>query len=358
MDLRVSARGRFEISNGGFSVVTDRSELLSQYLRAALTDQLRSDTFPSIRAADVSVASKLGEFKLESQRRIVDLISRSSFAYDFDLNNIQVDIERTNTDSILVRIVCNNGSDNNVLVSYSINGGRLELDEELDSPYLLSGSVKLIEEELITNTFTQEIDVSCEPAGLLYVCDKGVQPVTEEITVEFKNIPNLDRIIAKNVEIDGIIYPTIGAKDSIILSLSTNGESGGVSSNAFDSILISSVMKNRGTNFKITNVTAVSGDIRLIKYISSIEDWVIEVSTEGQDRVIVSVESIEALEKTGRFIYQDAKAVTQVDNYSFPNEAVRGRKFYILNTILSPGVYVVYYKGIVKNRYNGSLEEG
>jgi hypothetical protein len=48
----------------------------------------------------------------------------------------------------------------------------------------------------------------------------------------------------------------------------------------------------------------------------------------------------------------------QVDNYAFPNESVRGRKFYILEGILSPGVYTLYYRGIVKNRYNGSIEEG
>ena len=109
MDLRISPRGRFEIDNGRFSIVTDFSELLSQYLRAAITDQLRSDTFPSITASQISDNGKLLDFKLESQRRIVELVAGSPFAYNFDISAINVDIERVGLDSILISISFNNG---------------------------------------------------------------------------------------------------------------------------------------------------------------------------------------------------------------------------------------------------------
>jgi hypothetical protein len=358
MDLRVSPRGRFEIANGRFSIVTDRSELLSQYLRTAITNQLESDVFPSIRAADLDVPSALAEFKLEAQRRIIDIISRSPFGYDFNPSNIELSVEKITSDSILVRILYLDGSDITVITNYTLAGGRLELEEELDPPYLMDGSVRYIEEEVVSNNYIEEVDVSCEPIGPLYVCNKGAKPITENITLQFKAMPDLDRIIARNVDIEGIIFDTIGSKSSRMFHISVSGSEDNLFSPGYDSILLSSFLKNRGTNFKILNVSADSGDIRLIRYIPSIEDWLIEVSTEDQDSVSVNVESIEAVDKSSTYVYQDAKSVMQVDNYAFPNESVRGRKFYILEGILSPGVYTLYYRGIVKNRYNGSIEEG
>lgn len=356
MDLRVSPRGRFEIASGKFSIVTDRSELLSQYLRTAITNQLESDVFPSIRASDLDVPSALAEFRLESQRRILDIISRSPFGYDFNPSNIELSIDKITSDSILVKILYLDGSDVTVVTDYTLAGGRLELEEELDPPYLMDGSVRYIEEEVVSNDYIEEVDVSCEPIGPLYVCNKGVKPTSENITIQFKAMPDLDRIIARNVTIDGIVFDTIGSKTSKMFHL-VNGETDSQTA-GYDSILASSFLKNRGTNFKVLNISAGSGDIRLIRYIPSIEDWLIEVSTEGQDSVAINIESIEAVDKSSSYIYQDAKSVMQVDNYAFPNESVRGRKFYILDGILSPGVYTLYYRGIVKDRYNGSMEEG
>lgn len=359
MDLRVSPRGRFEIANGRFSIVTDRSELLSQYLRTAITNQLESDVFPSIRAADLDVPSALAEFKLEAQRRIIDIISRSPFGYDFNPSSIELSVEKITSDSILVRILYLDGSEISIITDYTLAGGRLELEEELDPPYLMDGSVRYIEEEVVSNDYIEEVDVSCEPIGPLYICNKGVKPVNEVISIQFKAIPDLDRIIARNVNIDGIIFDTIGSKSSRMFHISISGSEDNLfSSLSYDSILLGSFLKNRGTNFKILNVTAGSGDIRLIRYIPSIEDWLIEVSAENQDSVTVNIESIEAVDKSSTYVYQDAKSVMQVDNYAFPNESVRGRKFYILEGVLSPGVYTLYYRGIVKNRYNGSMEEG
>lgn len=364
MDLKISPRGRFEIDSGRFTIVTDRSELLSQYLRAAITDQLRSDTFPTITATHLSQNSRLTDFKLEAQRRIVSLVSNSSFAYDFELTGISVDIQRVTEDSILVSISYNNGSTNTAIVNYSVNGGRLELEEELDSPYFISGEARLIEEEVSSSEFIEEIDVSCEPAGAMYICEQGEEPGSENITIPFAAIPELERIIAKNVEIDGEIYATLGSRKSRHIGIVYGGDSEDVSvlenqsSGVYDSIFLGSVLKNKGTNFKVTAVERVSGNILLIKYIPSVEDWLIEVSTEEQSEVVVRVTSIEAIDICGTYFYQDSKAVTQVDNYSFPNEAIRGRKFYRLSSILSPGVYSVYYTGLVKSRYNGSIEEG
>lgn len=357
MDLKISPRGRFEIDSGRFTIVTDRSELLSQYLRAAITDQLKSDTFPSITASHLSENSRLLDFKLEAQRRIVNLVASSPFAYDFELTGIGVNIQRVNEDSILVSISYDNGSSNSVIVNYSVNGGRLELEEELDTPYFSNGEVRLIEEEVSSSEFIEEIDVSCEPAGVMFICEQGEEPDSENLTIPFAAIPEMDRIIAKNVMIDDEIFPTLGSRKSRFFSVPTDSEAPIVDSLYLDSILLGSVLKNRGTNFKVTGVEQVSGDIRLIKYIPSIEDWLIEVSNNNQSEVVVKITFIEAIDICGTYFYQDSKAVTQVDNYSFPNEAIRGRKFYRLSNILSPGIYTVYYTGLVKSRYNGSIEE-
>lgn len=357
MDLRISPRGRFEIDNGRFSIVTDFSELLSQYLRAAITDQLRSDTFPSITASQISDNGKLLDFKLESQRRIVELVAGSPFAYDFDISGINVDIERVGQDSILISISYNNGSTNSVAVNYSINGGRLELEEELGFPYRLDGEIKLIEEEISASDFVEEIDVSCEPAGALYVCEEGVEPRFENITIPFAAIPEMDRIIAKNINIEDENYAVLGSRKSRFLSSPDNADEPTSDSLFLDSIFLGSVLKNRGSNFKVTDVQQVSGDIRLIRYIPTVDDWLIEVSNEGQTEVVVRVNYIEAVDVCTTYFYQDSKTVTQVDNYSFPNEAIRGRKYYRLNNVLSPGLYTIYYTGIVKPRYNGSIEE-
>jgi hypothetical protein len=363
MDLRISPRGRFEIDNGRFSIVTDFSELLSQYLRAAITDQLRSDTFPSITASQISENGRLLDFKLEAQRRVVELVAGSPFAYDFDISGITVETQRVGQDSVLVSISYNNGSTNSVVTNYSINGGRLELEEELGAPYRLDGEVRLIEEEISASDFIEEVDVSCEPAGSLYICEEGAEPKFEDIIVPFAAIPEMDRIIAKNVIVDDTIYFSLGSRKSRHISIPYGGDiedqSGLEDSteNAYDSIFLGSVLKNRGNSFKVTGVEQVAGDIRLIRYIPSVDDWLIEVSNENQVQVTVRVNYIEAIDICSTYFYQDAKTVTQVDNYSFPNESVRGRKYYRLNNVLSPGLYTIYYRGIVKPRYNGSIEE-
>lgn len=357
MDLRISPRGRFEIDNGRFSIVTDFSELLSQYLRAAITDQLKSDTFPSITASQISENARLLDFKLEAQRRIVELVAGSPFAYDFDISGITVETQRVGQDTILISISYNNGSTNSVVVNYSINGGRLELEEELESPYRLNGDIRLIEEEISASDFVEEIDVSCEPAGSLYVCEQGAEPKFEDIVIPFAAIPEMDRIIAKNVTIDDQTYLTLGSRKSRFLSAPSDPNEPIADELFLDSIFLGSVLKNRGTNFKVTGVQQISGDIRIIRYIPSVDDWLIEVSNEGQSEVTVRVNYIEAVDICTTYFYQDSKTVTQVDNYSFPNEAIRGRKYYRLNNILSPGLYTIYYTGIVKSRYNGSIEE-
>lgn len=359
MDLRVSPRGRFEIDpqTGGFSVVTDISENLSQYLRAAITDQLSSDTFPSIRAADIGKASKLAEFKLEAQRRIIQLVLNSPFAYDFNEDSIQVEATRSQTDAVLVSIRYLGGTSSEILTNYAVDGGRLVLDEELDSPYIMIAEERLIEEEIVVTDQVEELDVSCEPNGPLYICAVGTNPQVENLTINFKDIPDIERRVAKNVGIDGNTYPSLGSKSSYIVHLGSSGIDNPLVQGVYDSILISTLIKNRGINFKITDIQPVSGDIRYIRYIPEIEDWLIETINEGQDSITVAVSSIQVVETADRFFYRDAKAVTQVDRYPFPNEAVRGRKFYILDNILNPGTYTCYYKGLVKPRYNGSLEE-
>lgn len=360
MDLRISPRGRFEIDRqvGGYSVVTSLSENLSQYLRAAITDQLKSNTFPSIRAADIARADKLAEYKIDAQRRIIQLVLNSPFSSDFNQESIQVDVARSQRDSISITIRYFGGNADEVLVNYSVDGGRLVLDEELDIPYVSDGEERLIEEEVVIVDQSVELDVSCEPTGVLYICDEGVSPSTEQTTINFKDIPDIERRIAKNVTIDGILFSTLGSRTSPLVHIGGDSiDNPEIYQGLFDSIFLSTLIKNRGTNFKITGVLPVTGDIRLIRYIPSVEDWLIEVSSENQSSVVVEIASIEAIDTSDRRFYTDAKSSTPVDHYPFPNEAVRGRKYYALDNVLNPGRYTCYYKGLVKPRYNGSIEE-
>lgn len=358
MDLRISPRGRFEINpaTGGFSVVTALGENLSQYLRAAITDQLNSNTFPSIRAADISRASKLAEFKIEAQRRVIDLIMSSPFAYDFDPSSIQVSVSRSQSDSISVSIRYIGGDSLEVLTTFSLDGGRLLLDEELDIPFTTRSEERLIEEELVITVPTGEVDVSCEPTGTLYVCDQDTSLKTETIRIPFKDIPDSERRTAKNVTIDDVTYPILGVRSSQMVHqgiASDNPLLVGI----YDSILLSTVYKNRGTDLKVTAVEPVSGAVQFVKYIPSIDDWLIEVTNQPGDSIELSVSSIESLDTTDTFSYVDNKTVSPTDRYPFANEATKGRKYYVLTNILNPGTYTLYYKGLVKPRYNGSIEE-
>lgn len=360
MDLRISARGRFEIDRqvGGYSVVSSLSENLSQYLRAAITDQLKSNTFPSIRAADIAKSDKLAEYKIDAQRRIVQLVLNSPFSSDFNQESIQIDVQRSQQDSLAISIRYFGGDAGEVLVNYSVDGGRLVLPEELDIPYISEAEERLIEEEIVVTDQVTELDVSCEPTGTLYICDEGVSPSSEQITISFKDIPDIERRIAKNVNVDGITFPTLGSKTSALVHIGGDSiDNPDIYLGLYDSIFLSTLIKNRGTNFKITNVIPVSGDIRLIRYISATEDWLIEVSNENQTSVVIEISYIEAIDTSDRYFYSDAKSATPVDQYPFPNEAVRGRKYYLLDNFLNPGRYTCYYKGLVKPRYNGSIEE-
>lgn len=359
MDLRLSPRGRIAIRNGRFDIVTNRNELLSQYLRAALTEDLRSDTFPAIRAAELETTAGINRYKLEIQRRVIETLTSSPFGYDFEPENIEVNIRRTGRDSIAVSITSLSDTPGSVFVSYTVDGGRLQLEEETDPPYVTEGEEKLIEQEVVSTEPVFEIEVSCPPTGPLYICEQGATVEVEDVVIDFANIPNTDRIIKKNVRVAGIEYPSLGQKGSFTYTGTELEQSElAIPITGVDGIFLGSVVKNRGPEYKIVNVEPLSGSIRNITFIGDAGDWFIEAYI-GQENTPASVRiyGINAVDTAYEYFYSDNKRAIATDTYPFPNEEIRGRKFYKLLNILSPGVYSVYYTGLVRTRYNGSIED-
>lgn len=357
MDLRLTSRGRFTVRDGRFEIVTSQSELLSQYLNAVLTDNIRASTFPSIRASDIRLPSKVGQFKIDVQQRVIEIIRSSPFAYDFEPEFIQVDVERTGDDSVFVGISYNVGNNEEVSTSFTFDGGRLVLPEELERPFLLSSEDRLIEEEVVVIEPTSEIDVSCEPSGPMYICEEGESLQTETLELDLKSFPDQERVIKRAVTLESGFYDTIGSTTSrSITELEVSLEGNSTLTKSYDSFIFSTFLKNRGPDFKLVDVRLVSGFANIIRYIPEIEDWVLEVPNT-QEFITVQIDYLNAVTTAEDFEYSDIKAYGTSEQYPFREEEVRGRKFYKLDTILNPGIYSVFYRGLVKNRYNGSLEE-
>lgn len=355
MDLRLTSRGRFTVRDGRFEIVTSQSELLSQYLNAVLTDNIRASTFPSIRASDIRLPSKVGQFKIDVQQRIIEIIRSSPFAYDFEAEFIQVDVQRTGDDSVFVGISYNVGNNEEVSTSFTFDGGRLVLPEELERPFLLNSEDRLIEEEVVVVEPTSEIDVSCEPSGPMYICEEGESLQTETLELDLKSFPDQERVSKRNIIIDGILYLTLGLSSSKSLLESADSHLA-IEDDSIDSFIFSTFLKNRGPDFKLVDIRVVSGVANIVRYIPEIEDWVLEVPNT-QEFITVQIDYLNAVTTAEDFEYSDIKAYGTSEQYPFREEEVRGRKFYKLDTILNPGIYSVFYRGLVKNRYNGSLEE-
>lgn len=356
MDIKLTPRGRFTVENGRFATVRNTTELLSQYLNAVLTDNIRSNTFPSIRAADIKLPSKIGQYKLEVQQRIIEIIKASPFSYDFESEYVQVIVERSGEDSIFIGISYDKGDQELVSAGFTFDGGRLVLEEEVDSAYNSEFTIRTIEEEVVVISPTDEVDVSCEPFGPLYICPEGTGLITEKIELDLKSYPDQERVIKRNVELSSGTYTTLGSSTSRSINSDISDPEGSGGSNS-DSFLMGTFLKNRGVNFKLIDIRVVSGTVNLLRYIPEIEDWLLEVPVT-QEFVTLEIDSLEAVETAENFEYSDIKSYGTSNQYPFREEAIRGRKYYTLDTILNPGVYSIFYRGIVKNRYNGSLEEG
>lgn len=357
MDIKLTPRGRFVVSDGRFEMVTSQANLLSQYLNAVLTDNIRANTFPSIRASDVKLPSKIGKFKIDVQQRIIEIIRSSPFSYDFEAQFIQVDVERTGEDSVFVGISYNIGNGEEISTSFTFDGGRLVLQEELERPFFLLGEERLIEQEVVVVEPTDEIDVSCEPSGTMYICEEGESLKTERLEIDLKSFPDQERIIKRNVNLSTGFYDTIGSSQSrSITEFAVDPEGNVPLTKSYDSFIFSTFLKNRGPDFKLVDVRVISGVVNLVRYVPEIEDWVMEVPLT-QEFVTLEIDYLNTVTTAESFSYSDIKAYGTSDQYPFREEEVRGRKFYKLDTILNPGIYSVFYRGLVKNRYNGSVEE-
>ncbi len=357
MDLKLTPRGNFVIENGGFGVVRTMPELLSQYLNAVLTDRIRSSTFPSLRGEDVKYPSRLSSFRLQVQQGVIDIIKSSPFSYDFEADRVSVTVDRTGNDSIFVGIGYLLGEGEELRTGFTFDGGRLVLPEESEDAYIPSSQSKIIEEEVVILNPTDEIDVSCEPSGELYICPAGNGIKTETLILELKDFPDTERVIKTNLLIDGILYESFGSSQTQAFGLNfVDGSYIGPETFTHDSFLMSTFLKNRGQNFKLMDVRVLSGNVRLMSNVIEAEDWFFQVDI-NQERITVQIDYLEVVETAQRFFYSDVKTYGMTDQYPFREEAVRGRKYYELDTLLNPGVYSIFYNGLVKNRYNGSLEE-
>lgn len=358
MDIKLTPRGRFTVENGRFATVRNSTELLSQYLNAVLTDNIRSNTFPSIRASDIKLPSKIGQYKLDVQQRIIEIIKSSPFSYDFESEFIQVIVERSGEDSIFIGISYDKGDQELISAGFTFDGGRLVLPEEIESAYDSQSEFRTIEEEIVIIEPTDEITVSCEPFGPLYICPEGTGLITEQIELDLKSFPDQERVIKRGVELVNGFYNVLGSSESrSLLEQEVDPEGGYLDSKTYDSFLMGTFLKNRGINFKLIDIRVISGTVNLLRYVSEIEDWILEVPIT-QEFVTLEIDSLEAVETAENFEYGDIKSYGNSAQYPFREEATRGRKYYTLDTILNPGVYSIFYRGIVKNRYNGSLEEG
>jgi hypothetical protein len=357
MDLKLTPRGRFAISNGRFEIITSQSELLSQYLNAVLTDNIRANTFPSIRASEVRLPSKVAKFKIDVQQRIIEIIRSSPFSYDFEAQYIQVDVQRAGEDSVFVGISYSVGNGKEANTSFVFDGGRLVLPEELERPFSVFRQERIIEEEAVVIEPTDEVDVSCEPSGTMYICNEKEGIKTEKIEIDLKSFPDRERIIKRNVELPTGFYETIGSSQSrSIAEFELDPEGNHLLTKSYDSFIFSTFLKNRGPNFKLIDVRVISGLVNLIRYVPKIEEWVMEVPLT-QEFVTLEIDYLNTVTTAELFRYSDIKTYGTSDQYPFREEEVRGRKFYKLDTILNPGIYSVFYRGFVKDRYNGSIEE-
>lgn len=351
MDLKVTPKGSLIIEDGKLSTISSIEELYQQYLRIAMVNTLSSEVVPSFSLE--RLASEANEFKELLKSSLIEAITSDVFASDIPKNRINVDIAILPGGRIKVTVRLGNApsvSVGFVLESYS---GNLVMDEEKGYTYEPKSELRVVQEEIVAEEPFQEVEVTCEPAGPLFLCSHDATPEVTTIEFNAENFHNAVRledlqdtdIMAEGERLDiSLLY--LYNTDPSLLNSQTQG--------TIKTFLLSNLLKSRTSDERIIRVTP-KRNILAIHYSSRLDDYIIFYHSDTPE-LEVEIETIPILYQCYDFYTVGETTSINKSEFAFPSADIRGRKAYNLGKYFGAGLYTIYYWAKVKTWYNGSME--
>jgi len=373
MDLRLDERGRLAVKNGQIDIVTDKTELIKHYLRAAIYTELTEDDIPTVTFTQLNNIESAAIFKSELQANIINVIERSSFSKDFVSTYIQVNFEIV--DNADIKLYITYYPPGNELIedtfTFKKEGGTIYLNDKLYRTHNVLYDQKLIAEEIIIEEPSSEIAVTMEPiSDYAYLTENIPTVINKDVYIQSLTTLPSSSFRNDNISILGIVLPESNEfTPDLIKTFHTNSNMISLKSSEFirkvkpdyknikDNIMKAFFLRSLIPNVKsplISVITDNIGTIEQIYYIPELNDYVCIIFKE-KDEISLTITYIEVLaySSTYEFVgnYIDGK-----ETYSSPIEDSCGSKVFKMSKVISEGVYNIYYTGKVKQKYNASLE--
>jgi len=337
-DILLSRKGKLQIENGGLRVSSNKQILLSQYLQAALLYAVRIQDLNLNREIDLQMEDTRAALELQLQYQIVNSIMSTPFNIDFIPTAFRITLSGDRLETARVRIEY--GSDGiSIDQDISMKGALIDLNEEELPPYEPKYTLQMIQEEIILDKESDIISVALGADGLAIVsyADKEIEEI--EITVDTSTIPEESRhLITINDAADPILVESFESDTDVV----TLGYMSNWDANALSEIFFRDLIQNNDPNIYPINITDLSNNIYGIRFIESVNDYLIQFR-DIHPVCNIKYTIIDSIAEGIDVVNTDTYQRSEISMVPFPTDSRRGLRFIKLNKILDPGIYNVFY---------------
>jgi len=355
MDVVYTERGQLLSEGGYLPRVADPREELLMYFNIALIDALDNEMLGPDFTHNLLADGAISQHEINLRNKINEIIVASPLGSYFVPKGFYLSITDVSSDgSYKINIGYDIPSEEvgeGYKKSFTIRGGKLEL-EAPDLVYpILDIDAEIVLEELLIEDPTSTIVVAAEADQPIIVLKSGTRLGVGSIVIDITDIPIEERR-------KGEVETGLDANDAIIeigvRETTLEDVDGETLESGIERVFLKDIINDvdLGTNSIIT-AEDLKGNINNLSYMDKYDDFAVEVNV-GDTQVEIGYTFAEPITRGNESIvirgeYLDESQIT------FPASDHRAPKVVSLDNVLEPGVYTIAYLAGVKREYDASM---
>jgi len=355
MDILIAKGGSILRRQGELSTSVDRKELLSQYMRSAFLERVKLEDLPITRESEIRNQAQFALRQTEIQNYVIDTIMSSAYSSDFIRSNFAVNVSSTAPDGLTLRIDYRDPIDDGLVSEeFSLKGGLLDIPLNPTPGYEPTFKEMICHEDLIIETPTDIVSTASLVNGFCAVCPEGTEPRVVLVKKDLFGIPAEERQrIERTESVRGQDENGELITEDFRRLIGVLNTSEGL--NAAEPIYLRSVLTGLSSTERVVSVEDLKGNAVKITYDNAAEDYLISV--DPADLVIqLKCLVVNTVANGTESKVEDVINYAERRLYPFESDWIRSPRLVLLDTVLEPGVYTLYYKAKVPVQYDGSME--